>query len=86
MEAIANPGGGRSEGGSSDKFDGALEVTRLSKNGQVVLNNDALKAGETRKLMQHDKLTLGRAHIFRVYLLSRDPVKEEEHTSTPRHR
>ncbi|CAD7931038.1 unnamed protein product [Amoebophrya sp. A25] len=45
-----------------------LTLTRISGEGVVMLNNEALPVGEPHECKQGDKVVLGRAHIFRCYV------------------
>ncbi|CAD7948238.1 unnamed protein product [Amoebophrya sp. A120] len=68
-----------------------LTVTRLSSDGQVMVNNETLEVGKPHALLQGDKVILGRAYIFRCYVDSAEDDKElHERGSTglvtPRHR
>lgn len=64
------------------KWDVKLYVTRLAADGVVLVNDAVITVGEEVQLAHHDKVTLGRAHVFRVYIDNAD-VKDQN-ASTPR--
>eukprot|EP00391_Amoebophrya_sp_Ameob2_P003883 CAMPEP_0179009938 /NCGR_PEP_ID=MMETSP0795-20121207/16537_1 /TAXON_ID=88552 /ORGANISM="Amoebophrya sp., Strain Ameob2" /LENGTH=1119 /DNA_ID=CAMNT_0020705165 /DNA_START=259 /DNA_END=3618 /DNA_ORIENTATION=- len=69
-----------------------LTVTRISNEGNVMLNNELLEVGQPYQIQQGDKVTLGRAYIFRCYLTAgedQSKPKSERGANcmmTPRHR
>lgn len=60
----------------------SLYVTRMQSEGVIMVNDETLQLGVEVQLGHKDKLTLGRAHIFRVYISDADV--EDMHGGTPR--
>jgi hypothetical protein len=64
--------------GKKDDSVKALSICRLMKEGCVYVNGDLIQVGEKVELLHHDKVTFGRAHIFRTYLTSTEGISDDQ--------